>query len=107
MPAGDLRERVSLVRKTLTDDGSGGATASESTYATVWAEVRPMSGREREQAMRQEATSNYLVRIRHRTDVVEGDIVRWGSRDLNVRFVRNAGAKPQYLDIEAELGAAS
>src|SRR5688572_28552997 len=102
---GKLKYRIALRRHTLTGDGMGGATESTSTYATVWASAEPMSGREREQAMREEATSNYLFTIRHRDDVVEGDIIRWQSRDYNVRFVRDAGPRPQYLVIEAEKGA--
>lgn len=106
MRVGKLRERIELKRKTLADDGAGGATETPTTYATVWAEVMPMTGRERERSMRAEASSDYVITIRFRDDVVEGDIIAWRGREMNIRFVRDAGAHPQYLVLEAEKGAA-
>lgn len=107
--AGDLDQRVELRRRTLTPDGSGGATSSVSTYATVWANVRPMTGRERERSQRMEATADYVVTIRDRSDVLESDEILWlltaGNRSMNIRFVRNDGPRHAFLEIEAEMGA--
>lgn len=107
VPIGKLDQRVALQRKTRTSDGSGGATVSWSTYATVWAHVRPMRGRERENAMREEAASDYIVVIRYRSGVVEGDRIEWRDRHMNVRFVRNEGPRTSMMEIESEMGAAS
>lgn len=103
---GGLDDRVGLQSKQLTDDGAGGATESWTEFAEVWAKVEPMSGREREQADREEAHSNYVVTIRNRS-VSNLNRIRWRGRYLNVRFVRNAGPRPMYLKIEAEMGAAA
>lgn len=103
---GKLDQRVSLQSKTLTDDGAGGASETWTEYAEVWAQVRPMTGREREIAMRNEAHANYVVTIRHRT-VSPLDRILWRGRYLNIRFVKEAGPRNQYLDIEAEMGTAS
>ena len=102
---GRLDQRVSLQHRTLTDDGAGGGTETWTEYAEVWANVRPMSGRERQNAMRAEASSNYVIVIRHRSDVLESDKVVWRDRDLNIRFVKSEGPRPLYLEMEAELGA--
>ena len=104
---GMLDQRVSLQRSTLVDDGAGGATMSAGEYAETWAHVHPMSGREREHAMRADSTANYLVVVRMRDDVKERDSIVWRGRTLNVRFVRNKGPRGGYLEIEAEMGAAS
>jgi SPP1 family predicted phage head-tail adaptor len=103
--AGDLDQRVKLYHRALRGDGSGGATNTPSLYATVWAKVDPVRGAENKQAQRQDAVSNYIVTIRSRTDVVEGDTIVWRSRTMNVRFVHNKGPREQWLRIDADLGA--
>jgi SPP1 family predicted phage head-tail adaptor len=105
--AGDLTERIELQSKVRTPDGVGGATTDWTTYATVWAMVRPMTGRELENAMRAEGKANYLVAIRNRTDVQETHRAKWRDRYLNLRFIKRAGARSLWLEIDAELGASA
>lgn len=102
---GEMTERVELQRKTRVRDGAGGSTGDFATYDTVWARVRPMRGREREAAQRQEARADYEVVVRNRTDVLDEDRILWNGRALNIRFIPIAGSREQYLAIEAELGA--
>lgn len=104
---GNLDQRIKLQRKTLARAGAGGSTASWSDIVETWAEVKPLSGRERQQADREEASSNYEVKIRYRDGIKEGDRVEWLGRHLNIRFVRKEGPRPQYLILEAELGASA
>lgn len=101
---GELTELVTLHRRTLTSDGMGGQTASLNQYAQVWAHIRPATGKESELAMRTDASRGYLVVIRNRSDIQEGDIVRWAGRDLNIRFLRDRGNRPLYLELEADYG---
>lgn len=105
--AGDLDQRITIEKKTMARDGAGGATATWSTRATVWAGMKPLTGRERENAMRNEATSKYLVVIRYRSDISDTDRISWRGRYLNITFQRKAGPRPLYLEIEAEIGAPS
>lgn len=104
---GELNERVSLRRMSLAPDGAGGQTETWAEYAAVWARVRPMKGQERQNAQRQEAAADYVVTLRYRDDVLEADKIVWRGRDLNVRFISNAGVRSEFMDVEAELGAAS
>lgn len=106
MSLGGLDDRISLQRVTLTADGQGGSTESWSEYAAVWARVRPMKGRERQASERQEATADYVVRIRYRDDVLEADKIVWRGREMNIRFIPDGGPRAHFLDIEAEMGAA-
>ena len=105
---GELTEVVSLVSKTLTADGAGGATSAETVYASeVWAKVVPLRGTEVKASERVEALRLYVVTVRNRTDVQEGHVMRWGSLDLNIRLVRARGPRDHFLVFEAELGAGS
>jgi SPP1 family predicted phage head-tail adaptor len=104
---GELTERIELRRATRATDNVGGFTETVSTYATVWAKVVPLSGREAVEAGRLEGTASYLVTIHNREDVQDGDVVRWRSRDMNVRFVRRVSSREQFLSIEASLGSAA
>ena len=46
MEAGQLRHRVTIQQATETTDGFGGVTQAWATFATVWAAVEPLTGRE-------------------------------------------------------------
>lgn len=107
MSAGELDQRISLQRLTLTPDGVGGSTEAWEEYAAVWARVRPQRGRERQESERQEATREYRVKIRHRSDVLEADRIVWRERQLNIRVLHDKGPRELYLEIDAELGEAS
>lgn len=104
---GKLDQRIIIQSKTLARAGAGGSTATWSNVTTTWAQVRPISGRERQNADRDEATSNYEVKIRYRSGIKEGDRIQWLGRHLNIKSVRREGPRDPYMVIDAELGAAA
>lgn len=103
MPAGQLSERIELQRATRTDDGYGGYAETWATYATVWAQVRPLSGRERYHAQQIEAEASYRVTIRYRADVLDSDRIVWRGQNLNIRFRADAGPREPYLMMDVEV----
>lgn len=104
--AGELRERVTFRRKSEETDEYGTVSETLSDIATVWAHVRPMSGRERTQAQQLEANANYLVVVRNRDELTEADVVVWRGDTMNIRFIKDRGPRSLYLEIEAERGVA-
>lgn len=104
---GELNERVALQRKSSSRTSAGGEVPSWTAIATVWGKVRAMSGREREHAMRTEATATHVVTIRRRSGISEVDRIVWQSRALNVRFIRDNGPRTAMVEIECEMGAAT
>lgn len=104
--AASLDQRVKFLREVTTPDGMGGSDVTWAEIATVWAEVRPMSGREREQAQRLNAQSNYIIVIRNRSDIDETHVAEWKGERFNIRFARTE-ARSRWLKIEAERGVAS
>lgn len=101
--AGQLDQRIALQRLTRIPDGGGGYAEDWQTYATVWAYVRPMSGRERYQAQQLEAAANYRITIRYRADIDPADRILWRGKILNIRFIANAGPRDLYLTLDAEI----
>lgn len=101
--AGELDQRVEIRREVRDDDGMGGSVLSWETIATVWALVRPMTGREREHSDKMNATANYLIVIRYRDDITEEDVIVWRGRQFNIRFLKDR-ARSRFLELEAERG---
>lgn len=107
--AGELDQRVTIRRDTLTSDGVGGQTKATADIATVWALVRPKSGRERAAYASIEASATYHCVLREPIDVRETDTIRWhgpkGDVDFNIRFAAVRG-RSGYVELDLESGVA-
>ncbi len=89
MTAGALNRRVTLQRRATTLDEYGQPSAGWTDIATVWADVRPVGGREKLRAMAIESTLTHTVKVRFRADflpVTEADawLIRYGARVLQI-----------------------
>ena len=104
MDAGSLDQRVTLQSLGYTTDAGGGRVETWTTVATVWAHVRPMSGRERLQADQLESPANYKVTIRRRTDVTAAKRILWQGKALNIRFDGFNSPRDLYMTFDAEMG---
>lgn len=90
--AGDLDQRVTLQQAVETRDSGGGVEVTWqnlTTNPTVWAQVRPLSGREAYRARQVIATATHSVRIRNRSDVTPKMRVVHGSKVLNIEAVQD------------------
>jgi SPP1 family predicted phage head-tail adaptor len=107
--ASDLDQRIVIRREVLTPDGSGGYDSAWTDVVTCWAAPRPMSGREREQAMRLNAQSNYIFAMRdsviRENSVDERDVIVWHGVTFNIRFIPDK-ARARFVEIETEKGVA-
>jgi len=98
---GAMRRRVELQQEARTPDGGGGFTVSWTTVATVWAEITPLAGRERIEAMRLQGELTHRIVIRHRRDLAPDHQwrLRLGARTFNVRAVINQGERDRFLEL--------
>jgi SPP1 family predicted phage head-tail adaptor len=104
---GELDERVTFMRRDETKNAYGTLVPVDTEIATVWAKVRPMSGRERDRSQQTEARSNYVVRAHNSPairEVTAGDFVLWRDAEMNIRFIRDAGPRPLFIEFECERG---
>ncbi len=69
IPAGELDQRVTLQTATLTRDAVGGPVETWADTVTVWAKVKPLSGKQIAQAQQVSADVSKAVTIRYRTGI--------------------------------------
>lgn len=100
--AGELTQRLALQSDAgTTIDAYGQAIRSWTTYATVWASVRPLSGREQEIGAARGTVVSHRVKLRYRSDIVPGHRFLLGSRVIEIVSVRNWDEKGVSLEIDA------
>ena len=87
MEAGRLRHRVTLSSGSSTIDSFGQSTVTWTAFATVWADVRDVMGREYFEARQQEAIRWTRIVLRHRSDVTNETRVTFGSQVYDVDSV--------------------
>lgn len=69
MRIGELRHRVTLQRKEITEDALKQQSEVWTDIATVWARIEPLSGREYFAARQENAEVTAKITIRYRKDV--------------------------------------
>lgn len=67
--AGKLDRRVTLQTPTVTRGDLGGLAQTWVDLATVWAQVRPLSGREASRAQQVQSVASLAITLRWRADV--------------------------------------
>jgi len=82
-----LRQKLMLQKEVQTPDTAGGYVRSWEDIAEVWAEIEPVSGRERLFAMQQESAVTHRLRLRSRTDVDASQRLVSEERIFYIRYV--------------------
>lgn len=90
MNIGSLRNKIELQSYTSTADAVGQPIKTYSTYSTVWAHIRPMSGRELMNAEQPVGEITHQVTIRYDANVSVED---------RIRYYDNKKAAYRYFDI--------
>lgn len=87
MQAGKLRHQVTLQSNTPTRNNGGELVESWSTWATVWASVEPLDGREYFNAQQVTSEVTTRIRMRYRDGVTPQLRVAWRNRIYQVHAV--------------------
>ncbi len=104
MNAGDLRDRIEVVRKTRTTDGMGGWSETESTLLTVWAQVLTPRSKTGVVAQQDAEIRTHEIAIRYSALPAINDIVKFLNDRLEVKGVRHdAKRKWTFLDCVPEV----
>lgn len=89
MHAGQLDQRVTLQTATVTRDAVGGPSESWADTVTVWARVRPLSGKQIAQAQQVSADVSTAVEIRWRAGITAA---------MRLKFADNRTAKVHWVE---------
>lgn len=97
MNIGELRHRVNLQSSSASQNDYGEQTESWTTYTTVWAAIKTLSGRELEHAQQISAEATHRVTARYNSSVTEENRVIFGSRTFEVVSINNPEERNEYL----------
>lgn len=86
MRAGKLRHRVELKSVSRSKAADGQSTETFTTYATVWADIKPMRGAEAIEAQQQSGQDWFKITVRYNTSVNIKDRIVFGSRTFEVNY---------------------
>lgn len=98
--AGALDRRIVIERNTPGRSAAGAEVESWGTLATVWANVRPLKGRELFAAQAVQAETTTVFRIRHRDDVTRKMRINYGGGLYGITSIAEIGVR-EGLDIMA------
>lgn len=82
MEAGNLRHRIIIQQRTDTQNGYGEPIPAWSTFATVWAAVEPIMGREQFAVQQLQSAVSVRVRIRYQAGITPLMRVRWADKEV-------------------------
>ena len=103
---GELNERITISRETLTETAMGGQTVAVATVFNDWALVRPMRVSEGSADGKLQATGGYIFTIRNQFTPLPTDRITWRGETYNIRGIMTRGQTAGYIEIEAERGVA-
>lgn len=107
MSAPRLNRRLTLEARVETSDGAGGRVAGWETLGTLWAEMRPRTGREAEGESGAVSVAGFRILVRaapvgHSARPLAGQRFRQGARVFNIESVTEREPDGLYLICIAE-----
>lgn len=99
MTIGDLRQRILFQEEVKTDDDAHGHTQSWKDIAKVWANVRPLSGREIFYARQLKNTTTHLITVRYRDDITVEMRIIFETRIMKIDSLINLEEKEKMIEI--------
>jgi len=103
MQAGKLRNTVTIQQQTAGQDEIGQPMTTWTNVATVWADIRHLSGIETVKAGAQISAVKASIRIRYRAGINAGMRILHGSTIYNIAAVMPDAAKTAYVDLVCEI----
>lgn len=105
--AGELDQRITFQERSKVPDGLGGSVdtwVDITTLSSIWAHVRPKSGREVTEYDRVNAETNYVFAMRYRGDLLESYRIMWDGEPFNIKAIPKPKSRALYMEIEGQRG---
>ncbi len=97
MRAGRLNQKITIEQVTESRTGSGAVQETWNAFATVWASVEPLNGREYFQAQQETATVTTRIRIRYLAGVTPKMRVNYDNRIFDIESVIDVNERHREL----------
>lgn len=105
--AADLRHAVLIEQHADTVDSVGGQTLVWSTFASVWAMMKPYTGREVVASQQLQSQVTHKIVIRYYAGVTAGMRFNFNGRLMNIRHVINPEERSIWMELLCDEGVAT
>ena len=99
MRSGELRHKITIQAKGITQNEFGEPVETWSDVATVWASVQPLAGREYFQAQQVKADITLRVRMRYRSGIQPAMRLLFESRVFEIQAVIDPDERHRELEL--------
>lgn len=103
MNAGSLNRRITLQRRAVGQDATGQPIETWQDVATVWANIRHLSGAESIKADQDVSVVRASIRIRYRAGLDAGMRVHHGATVYEVKAVLPDEQRREHVDLSCEV----
>jgi len=93
LDAGDLWARITVQQPTSTQNEVGESTLTWATYATVWADIQPLGGREAERYAETIGLSTHKITLRYLSGLTSSMRIIYDGRTLEIGQVNERERK--------------
>jgi len=107
LPAGRLRHRVEIQNYEMTQNDWGEVIYTWSPWATVWASIEPLQGREFFAAQALQSQTTVRIRMRYRPGVTSVMRVLWGGQIYDIESVIEPQSRRQELQLMCKTSLAT
>lgn len=102
-----MDHRITIETATHATDSQGGKATTWSTYATVWAELKPVSAGERNFGQQLEYQRSHKCNIRYLAGVTTAMRVIFDSRYFHIKGIRAPDEKKFFMILDLDENVAS
>lgn len=81
-------------------DGGGGYEEGLVPIQKLWANIRPVYGREKWQAQQAQAEISHKVTIRYRKNINRSQVLSFNGKEHDIQYIINIGEKNKFLEIQ-------
>ena len=103
MKAGMLNSRISIQQLSTGTDAIGQPVTTWADFASVWANIRYLSGIETVKADAQTSVVKASIRIRRRTDITPAMRVTYGATTFQINAVLPDEQGREHIDLSVEV----
>lgn len=101
MHIGSLNKRISFLTATESLNEVGDTVLTPAVFATVWASISPVSGRDYVEAKKYQAELTYKIEVRYLAGITPDMKIQFKTRVFLIHDIINPFEKNQMLEIMA------